>query len=641
MSHTKAPRAVLSLLVMIVLLLAACSPTAPAPAATTAPTTSAQTTPTKAAGTTPTSAAATTPSAAAAGTPTGGAAGTPTTGAAGTPTGGAAGTTPTSGAAGTPTAGAGTTPTAGTSQIPADQLASDQTLHLATTDPDNIDPQQASFVTEISFIMRVYEGLMTFNDQLTPVPGAAEKYDVSSDGKTYTFTLRQGLKYSDGQPLTAANFEYAWKRLCDPSLAGEYAFTGYVIVGCEEYNTADPKKLSAQELQALRDKVGVKATGDNTLQISLKDPAPYFLSIAALWVGVPTREDLVKAGGDSWTTDPTGKYYIGNGPYKMTVFQPKQHYAFVPNPNYRLGAPKVGFDLRVINDSAVQFAAYKNGELDAYGVAPEDLQSIQNDPTLSKELVRNPGTCTFYIGFNTQKAPFDNVKVRQAFAQAFDRKSYIQNILKGLGSVAYSFIPPGQPGYDPSIKQWEFNADAAKKALADAGFPDGKGLPDITMTFSSSPRNQTRFEFLQAQFKDNLGINVKLDPVDPKTYTSLVKKPETTPQLFFLGWCQDYPDPQDWLTTVFDSRSTVTHVGWKNDEFDKLVRQADIEPDRTKRFQLYKQAQQILVQEAPVAFFYYDEADTLVKPYVANVNLNSAAQYFSQFTIMNVAIKKH
>ncbi|MDQ6740171.1 MAG: ABC transporter substrate-binding protein, partial [Actinomycetota bacterium] len=165
----------------------------------------------------------------------------------------------------------------------------------------------------------------------------------------------------------------------------------------------------------------------------------------------------------------------------------------------------------------------------------------------------------------------------------------------------------------------DFNADAAKKALADAGFANGAGLPPIKLTFSNTPRNRARFQWVQNQLKINLGIDAGLDPVESKAYTALTKSAATTPQMFYLGWCQDYPDPQDWYTLVFRSDSTVTHVGWKNAQLDQLTTAGDIEKDAAKRDADYKQAAQILSREAPVVFMYWDVADTLIKPYVTGM----------------------
>jgi oligopeptide transport system substrate-binding protein len=483
-------------------------------------------------------------------------------------------------------------------------------------EPDTIDPQQLSFIGEVGIAQLIFEGLMGLNGKLEAVPAAAEKMEVSGDGLKYTFTMRAGLKYSDGKPLNARNFEYAWKRLFDPRVPNrQYSSIAYDIVGAEELDNMSPDNSAA--IEAAMGRLGVKATDDMHIEFTLKNKAVYFPYVLTLWTGWPSRQDLVEAGGEDWTTHRTGRYYIGNGPYVLKEYNPPEIMRFEANPNYRLGAPKVK-ELRAYfaNDGAIAFEAYKKGELDVHTLATDDFQTAKNDPGLSKELVQVAGNCTFYIGFNVQKPPFDNVKVRQAFAQAFDRQEYVDEIANGLGKPALSFIPPEHPGHAPDIKMYEFNADAARKTLADAGFPNGQGLPEVKLTYSATPRNKTRFEWIQAQLRANLGVRAQLDPVESSAYTALLKNPRTTPQVFFLGWCQDYPDPQNWLTTVFHSTSTVTHVGWKNQEFDTLTKQADAEPDPAKRMQMYHQAHEVLVREAPVVFLYWDVANYLIKPYV-------------------------
>lgn len=491
---------------------------------------------------------------------------------------------------------------------------------------DNYDPQQASFVTEISVIMMNWQALMTFDLNMKPIPGQAESVDVSADGKTYTFKLRADSKYSDGTPLTAANFEYAWKRLADPELAGEYQFIACdIIKGYSELasTTCQGKTITealALDLEQLRTDFGVKAVDDTTLTIELVNPAPYFLSIAALWVGVPTREEDAANVADLSQGVPES--YIGNGPFRMVEHERDQRMVWEANPNYQgpLGPVKLkGVEYAFINESQVAFQAYQNGELDALTVAAEDLGAVQSDPVLSKELSDVTGSCTFYFGFNNNRPPFDNIKVRQAFAQAFDREAYVRDVLQNLGVPTQTFIPPGFPGYEKS-EQWAFNADAAKAALADAGFPNGQGLPEIKLTFSSSARNKVRFEWIANQIKQNLGIEVALDPVDPTAYTALTKDPATTPQMFFLGWCADFPDQQNWLTAVFKTGGSASaRIGWSNEEFDKLVTAADVEPDAAKRADLYSQAQKLLIEQTPVAFIFAQANKRLTKPYVTGL----------------------
>jgi len=206
--------------------------------------------------------------------------------------------------------------------------------------------------------------------------------------------------------------------------------------------------------------------------------------------------------------------------------------------------------------------------------------------------------------------------VRQAFTRAFDREDYVEVVLKGAGIPAYTFIPEGFPGYFEDASQAEFNAEEAKTMLDEVAKSDyPNGLPEIKLTYSASTRNTTRMQWVQDQMKNNLGLDVKLDPVEPKAYTELTKKLSTTPQMFLLGWCQDYPDPQNWLSLVFRSDTTVGHTGWKNDEFDKLTLEADQITDQAKRMDDYHQASKILADEAPVVFFYDNTNNWLIQPY--------------------------
>ena len=514
-----------------------------------------------------------------------------------------------------------------------------QVIHLNQgSEPDTIDPQKASFVGEIAIAMRVFANLLTFDGKGNLVPSTAEKMPaVSQDGKTLTFTLRNGLKYSDGKPLTASDFEYGWKRHLDPRTKGEYAFTGFILEGAEEFNSS--KATDDATLSKLADAVGVKAKDDKTLEFRLKSPAPWFLSVLATWCGVPSRKDMVDKGGDSWTEPAT---YVGNGPYVLKTWEHQNRMTLTANSNYYHAAPPLTtVDLAMISEPAVAFAAYKNGELDIAPVQKEDLPAVNGDPQLKQQYHRYPGSCSFYVGFNTKRAPFDKLRVRKAFAAAFDRSDFVDNVLGGIGLAADQFLPPKFPGHYDDLKGQKFDATQAKKLLADAGYADGKGLPDLRFTYASNARNKVRVEALTDQLNKNLGISVQADPVEARAFTALTKSQDTTPQMYLLGWCQDYPDPQDWYTTVFYSKATVSHTGWSNPDFDRLTQQGDVEMDNAKRQDDYKKAAQILIDEAPVAFLYYDVASRLVKPYVAGLPDNPLDYFEGQSDLFNFKILKH
>ncbi|MBI3972645.1 MAG: peptide ABC transporter substrate-binding protein [Chloroflexi bacterium] len=505
------------------------------------------------------------------------------------------------------------------------------------SEPDTIDPQKASFVQEITVIMRVFSNLLRFDEKGELQPEIAEKMPVvSQDGKTLTFTLRPGLKYSDGRPLTAKDFEYGWKRHLDPRTKGEYAFTGFIIEGAQELNGAID--ASDETLNQFRDAVGVRAKDERTIEFRLKAPAPWFMSVLATWCGVPTRQDMVQKGDDAWTEPAT---YIGNGPYVLKEWEHQNRMVFEANNNYYRGAPPLRtVDYSMINEGAVAFAAYLNDELDVTGVSREDLPAVNGNPELKQQYRRYAGNATFYIGFNTLRAPFDKVGVRKAFSAAFDRESYVTNVLGGLGEPASQFVPPRLPGHFEDLKGQKFDAALAKRLLAEAGFADGKALPELKFTFSASARTKTRVEALIDQTKRTLGAEMLADPVESRAHTALIKSQDTTPPIFLLGWQQDYPDPQDWYTTVFHSKATVSHTGWSNAEFDRLTEQADVLPDRAKRNELYKRAAQILLDESPVAFLYHSVASYLVKPYVFGYPDNPLDYFEGQSNLMNMKILK-
>ena len=504
-------------------------------------------------------------------------------------------------------------------------------------EPDTIDPQKESFVNEVAQTMMVFEALMAFDPKtLRPIPGAAkDQPKVSADGLTYTYTLRDGLKYSDGSALTPKDFAFAFARLCDPNTAGEYAFTGYVIVGCEDYNNLDVKKSTPAELAAAKGKLGI-TTDATTITFKLTEQAPYFNSIAALWVGAPSRESDVTKGGDKWTEPAT---FIGNGPFKLSEWKHNEKMVYERNDNYRTPAKIKTWTKVMINEGAVAFAAYRNNELDAVGVAAEDLRTVDADADLKAQLRDVPGSCTFYYGFNNKRAPFTDAKVRLAFAKSFDRAAYISDVQK-VGTAAESFIPPGLPGYDKDDHEQKFDAAAAKALLAGSSFAGKPELQGIKFTYSASARAKTRIEWVQQQWKTNLGIDVTPDPVDRTTFSQLVKKAETTPVLFSLGWCADYPDQQDWLTTVFISNSTVTRTGYNNPDFDKGVRAADKEPDAAKRDAGYQTASRLLSKDAAVAFLYYSATKYLLKPYVKGVTDTALDFEIGIFDITKITVNK-
>jgi oligopeptide transport system substrate-binding protein len=506
--------------------------------------------------------------------------------------------------------------------------------------PDDLNPQRVSFSNEIAILGLNYEGLTGLDKDLQTVPAAAESWEYSDDAQSITFTLRDNLKYSDGSPLTAQDFVNAALRWLDPRDPGDYQGMLEMVVGAAEVleSSADDADLDAK-LEA----VGIKALDEKTIQVDLVRPTPFFHTVATMWGFFPAKQELVDAGGENWWLE--AENHIGNGPFQIsTIDQSNGVIEFVANQNYWQGAPKLdGVRLLFIGDANVAFQAYKNDEIDIIFPDPNDVAAIKADPVLSQEYVVYAGACTLGLEFNVSKPPFDNLKVREAFAYGFDREGFAADAMQGTVLPTLSWIPAGFPGYDAEETRFAYDPDAAKAALAEAGYPNGEGLPEVKYSYSSSnPANQGRAEYLAQMYQKSLGINLVLDPVEATTLTNLRKSAETHPNVLG-GWCADYPDPQNWLSVYFQSQQQfAANIGYANAEFDALVAQADVTVDEDERLALYMEAQKIVVGDVAHVFVYNTQNDYLIKPYVKGLDLTPQdSSYPGQETaLFNVTIER-
>ncbi len=511
------------------------------------------------------------------------------------------------------------------------------------TYPDIVDPQKSSYVIEIATLKQIYLGLTTFNEKLETVPGSAEKWAYNADATQLVFTLKKDLKYSDGSAINAKRFEYALQRNIDPTTAGEYASITDEILNAPEWRAADTAAADYKREDWIA-KLGVKAShadgaacadyadaACDTLTLSFSKPAPYFHTIMGIWVAYPAKQENIEEGGPNWWN--SSKFQVGNGPFIMDVVEPFVRQHFVPNPNFAGPAvPSYELEYRYITDSAVSFEAYKNGELDINPSAAEDLATIDADANLKAQHMMYAGSCTTLIKFGLAAkykgadgkdfdSPFLDKKVREAFALGFDAVGWAKDVDGGLSAATWTWIPPGYPGYD-AASPLKFDAAAAKAALAASTFggPEKLNALGLKLTFGDTPRNRQRSEWLVAKYKEYLGVDIALDPIDSTTFTAITKDPATFPLLARQGWCADYPDPQNWLSVYWRSDTTFAQrMGYKNEEFDKLTKAADVELDPAKRMDLYKQAQQLLLADIPSAFGYNSTNHYLVQPWVKGV----------------------
>jgi oligopeptide transport system substrate-binding protein len=394
--------------------------------------------------------------------------------------------------------------------------------------------------------------------------------------------------------------------------------------------------------------LGLKAVDDNTFQITLESPAGYFKWVASLWTSAPVRKDIVQkygkdtSGNDKWgaVAAAAAQTVVGNGLFKISEDVPKDHVTLVQNTSYSGTQAKptlTKITEYFIDDETVAYAKYKSGELDIVGVPLADTEAVRTSP----ELNVIPELTVFWVDINVTKAPFDNPKVRLAFSQAFDRDLFIKNIEKGRGLVATTLIPKGMRNYRPDLGAPQaFNAATAKSTLASSGV-SASSLNGVKFIYNAnSPSTKTIAEFLQAQFKTNLGVDVVLDGTDSKTVSKRLKNGDY--QFGALsGWGADYPDSQDWFD-IFLTGSGNQFSHWSNKTYDDAVAAGDAASDNAKRDASYQTAEQTLVTEAPVMFLYQRTGWFLVKPYIKGIKTTpNDDQWLGDFFTWSIQIAQH
>ena len=486
------------------------------------------------------------------------------------------------------------------------------------SDPPTLDWTRATDNVSIDIIENIMTGLVQYDEKLQPMPAIASTWDVLNGGKRYVFHLRKDVKWTDGQPVHAQDFEYSWKRLLNPETAAEYAYFIFDVVGAEDYNTGKTKDASG---------VGVRALDDFTLEVKLRAPASYFLHIPAFMVTYPLRKDVIEKYKDNWTKPEN---IVTCGPFKLKELKHKDKIVLVANPSYFEGAPSLQevHALIVKNDNTA-VDLYETGKLDILRRLPAlTIEKYKNHPShVSLPFLRG-----YYYGFNVTKPPFTDVRVRKAFAMAID-KSVFPELLKGGQIPVSSWVPPGMAGYEPDVGL-KYNPEKAKILLAEAGYPGGRGLSDVSAYFDSRDDNKIIAEKLQQLWKQNLNVDVKLENQEWKVHLRQIHI--DPPQMFRLGWGADFPDPDNFLR-LFTSNSGNNNTRWGSSEFDQLVLGAAAEPDLAKRLKLYQRAQKILLEEGvAIVPLFVDSLNYLVKPHVKGLWMNS----MERFVLKKISLEK-
>ncbi len=472
------------------------------------------------------------------------------------------------------------------------------------SEPPTLDWSLATDNVSILILQNLMEGMVHFNEKLEPKPALAKSWNVSKEGRQYTYNLRTDVQWSDDVPLTAQHFFDSWERLLNPKTASEYAYFLFDIEGAKEYNEGKLKDFS---------KVGIKVKDEHTFVITLNKAASYFPSVPAFTGTFPIRKELIAKFGDKWTKPGN---MVTLGAFTLGDWRHDSKLSLLQNPKYYAGkAPLEKVNAYIVNEDTTAINMFESGTLQYVSRLPAlEIDRLKKSPAYHT----SPYLRGYYYGFNIHKKPFDNVKVRQAFALAVDRKQ-ITDLLKGGQIPTTSWVPKGMPGYEPTVGL-AFDVKKAQKLLAEAGYPGGKGFPPVTFMFDTRDDNKLIAERLQGMWKQNLGVDLRVQNEDWKVYLDHLKS--DTPGMYRLGWGADYPDPDNFLN-LFTSYSGNNYTGWKNKEYDDLIAKGASEPKMAKRLAYYKKAQLLLTEkDAVIIPLFIDSLNVLISPKVEGLHID-------------------
>ncbi|OGC37920.1 hypothetical protein A2155_02415 [candidate division WWE3 bacterium RBG_16_52_45] len=478
-------------------------------------------------------------------------------------------------------------------------------LRILGTDPPTLDPQMATDAGSASYIVEIFSGLAMIDRDLNIVPDIAASWDISDDGKIYTFHLRDDVLFHNGKQVTANDFKWSIERACAPETGSPTADT-YLgdIIGCRE-----KLRGNVEEVQ------GVQVIDDYTLQITIDKPRNYFLAKLTYPTAFVLEKDNV--GQDEpnrpWTDDP-----VGTGPFRLERYAQGEQLVLVRN-TYYYGDPQPQLErIEFMISGGSPMILYETDMLDSTPVGLQDLDRVTdpNDP-LNAELEIVPELSTGYIALNQDQKPFDDPKVRLAFIMATDREKIVQVVLQGALQYAPGILPPGLPGYDPNFQGIPYDPERARQLIAESSYGSADNLPDIVLHVSGgggAPPGAV--EAMLEMWRNNLGVEVLLEQTEYSVFLVDVAQRPNPYQMFSLGWIADYPDAQNFLEILFHSQSLDNKVGYDNPEVDRLLDLAAVESDPDLRVELYRQVERLIVEDAAWLTTSHGKSYILIKPWV-------------------------
>ena len=493
-------------------------------------------------------------------------------------------------------------------------------------EPETLDPALMTGTTEHNLATCLFEGLTTHHPAtLQPLPGAAEWWEISGDGLVYTFHLRKGAKWSNGDPFTAEDFRWSWERALTPATGCKYAEMFFPIKGAQrffEWHPALPATPAKGDQPAIPAQpayddgakptwtdVGVQVVDPLTLRITLRAPTAYFLELAAFETLMPVHRATVEKYGDAWTQP--GRI-VTNGPFALDVWKPRDRIELVPNENWwNRGMVRLKRSIvRAIDDQNTSLSEYLAGGVDWIRSIPaRRVEEAQAHP----DYYVSPYLGSYFFRFNVTKKPFDDVRVRKAFTMAIDKKDICERVLKAGQIPATGVVSPGIHGY-PELQGLPYDPAKARALLAEAGYPDGQGLPEVEVLYNTQESHKAVCESLVDMWKTNLGVKVQLANREWQVY--LKDTHEMHYQVARAGWIGDYADPNTFLDMWVTDRGN-NNTGWSNKRYDALIEQAAKEPDHAKRFAIFQEAERMVcVEDVPILPLYYYVNQGMLRPRV-------------------------
>jgi ABC-type oligopeptide transport system substrate-binding subunit len=470
-------------------------------------------------------------------------------------------------------------------------------------EPEYIDPNLMTGQPDGRIARMSFEGLTNLeHPSLHVKPAVASSWEISPDQLTYTFHLRHDAKWSDGVPVTAHDFEYSWKRILNPATASRYAAHLYHLVNGQAYN--EGKITDA-------DQVGVRALDDYTLEVRLAYPVPFFLQLAAFYTLLPIPKHVVEKVGNEWSEPP---HVVNNGPFRLVEHRPNARMELVRNEHY-WNAAAVRLERVIaysIDDNYTSANMYKAGVIDFIPSRNVPAEFVPQLHGRYQDLVSSPFLANYYYLVNVTRPPLTDPRVRRALGMAINRQAITDELLRGGEVPSSHFAPLGLPDYTSPAGP-EYDPEQARKLLAEAGFPGGKGFREIRILFNYSDKHRKIAEAIQQMWMKNLNIPVALLNEEWASYLKSINDLDF--DVARRGWIGDYPDPSNFIE-LLESTNGNNNTGWKNAEFDRLMRASRVELNPVKRLQILAQGEALMLEQMPVLPIFSDISNNLVKPYL-------------------------